>query len=180
VDNSEEIGKDYWYSFKFMVGDECSHNSASEIIAQLHSKPDFEGGEDWDNWIDGSFSMAILLKPLTDRLYFSATYMDIIELDTGITLEKGKWNDMVLHVKHSVGDDGYIEGWVNGKSIFYFNGTDYKISGQTAYNSQGNYFKIGSYRYNYTSWTNPVELASGESCIYYDDVKIGTKVEEVK
>lgn len=178
VDNYEKLGNDYWYSWKFMIDPDKRHNSASEIIGQWHSKPDFEEGETWDDWVDGSFALALGLEPFTGELEFSATYMDVIDLKTGIFPERGKWHEIVWHIKHSVEDDGYVEAWVNGQPLLPFNGEDYRMYGKTAYNNSGNYLKIGSYRYNYTSWTSPVDIAVGESCIYYDDVRVGSGIYE--
>ena len=180
VDNYETLGKDYWYSWKFMIDSDKRHNSASEIIGQWHSKPDFQAGETWNDWVDGSFALAIGLEPFTGEIEFSATYMDIIDLKTGIFPERGKWHDIVWHIKHSTEEDGYVEVWIDGKPLLPFNGSDYKMYGKTAYNESGSYLKIGSYRYNYTSWTSPIDLAVGESCIYYDDVVVGSGIYEKK
>lgn len=176
VDLNEEIGEDYWYLWKFMVDPKSSHNSASEIIGQWHTKPDFAAGEDWDNWKDGSFAIALELDSQTGELLFSGTHMRVVGLKTGIFIKKGKWQTILWHIKHSTGGDGYVEAWVDGKSLLPYNGSDHKIYGKTAYNSSGSYLKLGSYRFNYTSWEKRDTLASGESIIYYDNVAAGRYV----
>jgi len=167
VNNGEKLDQEYWYSWKFMIDPSTNHNSATEILGQWHTQPDASKGETWSNWTDGSFALALEIRP-DGQLDFASTPMGITMMKSGIYPEKGKWHTITWHIKHSTSNQGFVEAWVDGKSLI----PQGKIYGKTSYNNAGSYLKIGSYRYNYTSWSNPGTYASGTSTVYYDDVKI--------
>ena len=78
-------------------------------------------------------------------------------------MPKGVWHDFVYHIKWSYKDDGFVEGWLNGKKII-----DYR--GPVGYNDdQGIYFKIGVYR-------NESEKTY---VIYHDEYRRGNSFAEV-
>lgn len=80
--------------------------------------------------------------------------------DTNATYPLGVWNDMVVGVKYTRADDGWLRVWHNGTQL-----VDYR--GPTAHADEGNdafYFKWGLYRDNWpTPWT-----------AYFDTFSVGS------
>lgn len=85
-------------------------------------------------------------------------------------IEKGQWFDWILHIRWSQGQDGFIEGWLNGKPVTPFNGVDYKAYGPNMYTPLPVAFKIGLYRGHKIQTANSV---------YFDEIRIGASRDEI-
>ncbi|MDQ4140691.1 MAG: polysaccharide lyase, partial [Bacteroidota bacterium] len=76
-------------------------------------------------------------------------------------LEKGKWLDMVYHIKFSHKSDGILEVWKNGVKVI-------KYKGPNSYNDKSlPYFKAGIYKRKWYNITKRV--------VYVDEVRVGNK-----
>jgi len=170
IDNHEKLETEYWYSWKFFIDPATDHTSASEIIGQWHTEPNWEEGETWKT-DDLGAAMALQIRS-GGELAFSSNIMGISPIMSGIFPEKGVWHRVTWHIKHSVTKNGYVEAWIDGKPLL----PEGRIYGKTASNELGNFFKLGSYRYNYTSWIDKSRYATGKSILYFDDVAVGTSI----
>ena len=76
----------------------------------------------------------------------------------------GKWNDILINVKWTHKDNGYLKLWVNNELSF-----DYKGPTKRKYDV---FFKFGIYR-AYVWKKNPPQI------VYFDEVRVGKKKEDV-
>jgi hypothetical protein len=54
-------------------------------------------------------------------------------------VDEGRWHDVALDVRGSLGDDGRVVWWVDGEQVA-------AIEGRTMINAASHYFKVGLYR----------------------------------
>jgi hypothetical protein len=80
-------------------------------------------------------------------------------------IRRGAWTDLVFHIKWSLGSDGFVEAWLDGRPF-----TKGKQYGRTLYNPVANYLRLGLYRAKGVPTTNSV---------YYDEVRIGDSYQAV-
>lgn len=165
-DRRGNLSKVESYSWRFMVDPGHSNSSKWEVIGQWHCMPDSAKGENWSNWKykDACPPVALFIK--NDKVYVvlnNAAYGKVVE-SREYKIEKGKWVDFKFNIRWSTGNDGYIEGWIDGQPIvFDYYGSFERMSYPTMLNDVGNIFKIGTYRERTTG---------GVSKVYYDDVRI--------
>ena len=76
-------------------------------------------------------------------------------------IARGRWIDLVVQVRWSAGDDGFVAAWIHGEPF-----TDGRRHGPTLYNPAGNYLRIGYYRGKGGTTTNRV---------YYDELWMGER-----
>lgn len=92
---------------------------------------------------------------------------------SNVNIEKGKWNEVVLHIKWSSDPKiGFLEIWINGEKVvndgiskFYAANLYTDINGF----SHPNFLKLGQYRLGQTTTQS----------IYLDEFRIGKSYEEV-
>jgi hypothetical protein len=70
-----------------------------------------------------------------------------------------RWVELLFHLRWSLGDDGFVEAWFDGKPW-----TAGKVYGNTLYRANGNYLRLGLYRGRGYHTTNR---------LFLDDVRIG-------
>ncbi len=85
-------------------------------------------------------------------------------------IELDEWNDVILEVKWSFSNSGYIASWLNNEPFTPFNGLHNKIYGANMHNKSPVYFKFGQYRYFDDSNTHQV---------FFDEFRVGDSFEEV-
>jgi len=135
-----------------------------QIFGQWHDQPDVLNGESWDNFPANSPPVA--LQYTNYQLGVSVLYQkDGQKIVPLVDYVPGKWIDFTFHIKWSLSDDGFVEGWTNGGKWFD------KIYAPTMVNRMGNYLKIGIYRGPKADKTNTV---------YYDEIRIGSSYSEVQ
>jgi len=85
-------------------------------------------------------------------------------------VEKGRWFDLVFHVKWSSGEDGLLEAWKDGEKIVALRGRT--CNGEEAENFKGSdiFVKFGGYR------GRDVDTVQ---TVYLDEYRIGTSYEAV-
>ena len=79
-------------------------------------------------------------------------------------IQKGKWVDLMFHIRFSQGNDGFLEAWKDGVALTSDRGAT-RITGPNMYNAEPNYLRLGLYRGKGQTQTNT---------FYYDEVRIGT------
>lgn len=165
-----------FYGFSFMI-DTAYKEDSYNVICQWQDLPDYQMGESWNPmprlhgsspplhivYLDNHIQVKMNTNPRSNHFNFGVG--DIQEI------QKGVWNDVVMHVYWSDKDDGFVECWLNGNLITPYNGTDYKFYKRNLFNRAGNYFKFGQYR----GAVKPLYT----NAVYFDAVKIGTSYAEV-
>jgi hypothetical protein len=161
------MGQEYWYGFSIYIPADWENDGLRDELAQFHAPPD--PGEIWRNpplgfdTKDGNWEIwnrwdrrAIQ----TDNAYESGHRL----LWKG-ALQKGQWNDWVVHVKWSYQSDGFLEIWLNDQKVVDDNGPN-------CYNDQSQrYFKWGVYK---RAWSNEgPPFATDKRVIYNDELRIG-------
>lgn len=135
-----------------------------QIFGQWHDQPDYLKGESW-KWFPGN-SPPLALHYTNYRLGMSVLYQEndpaVVPL---MEYVPGNWVDFTFHIRWSLYQDGFIEGWTNGSQWFE------RIYAPTLFNRMGNYLKIGLYRSPEARRTNTV---------YYDEIRVGTSFAEVQ
>ena len=87
-------------------------------------------------------------------------------------MNRGEWNDFVLHVKWSPNSDGIIQTWVNGKLELDSNGPNYHNEHPA---NVYPYFKMGLYQSSYgkSDWSKDIIWNTLERTLYHDELRIG-------
>jgi len=80
-------------------------------------------------------------------------------------IQRGKWVDLIFHIKWSTGKDGFVEAWLDGKPF-----TSGKMYGPTLYSPITTYLRLGLYR------PKGVEATTS---VYYDEVRLGDSYQAV-
>src|SRR5690606_11179284 len=99
------IGKDTWYAFDLYVPTDYTDEDNKELINQWHQ----DGPSAGLNIINGRFLW---------RFFINGHKQDY---DLG-AIQKGQWNNFVIHMVHSYGSDGITELWLNGKKLLDLKG----------------------------------------------------------
>lgn len=151
------------YSWSFKIDAEYGEEPYWQTICQFHNKPDFAKGEDWNHY-------PVYFPPLSILYADGVGKVKLYTLDQtpyllgSFPVTKGEWFEVFIQAKWSLGDDGYIEIYVDDEPVTPFNGTDYKFYSSNVYNAFGNYLKLGLYRDSRSIEVNAV---------YVDNVVIG-------
>ncbi|HTI33121.1 MAG TPA: heparin lyase I family protein [Miltoncostaea sp.] len=135
---NEREGDERWYSWSTMFAPDFPRYSAWQVVSQWHAQA------------DGSPPIGFFVQ--NDQLVLEfhryaapGQPIDIVDAWRG-PLDRGRWQDIRLHVKWSGSDAvGFVELWINGvQQTFDDGGTRRRI--RTMYPGVGNYFKQGLYR----------------------------------
>jgi hypothetical protein len=154
-----------------------------QVLGQWHDKPDECLGQDWDDYPSGPPPVAIYYNYITqddpsyiqyylnnpdvtsthgfDKSWNEVSTLKLVVMNKNIAfhnIPKGEWLRLRFHIKWSRSDDGFIQGWINGKEF-----TNGKYYGSNMMNKASHYFKFGLYRMSGLPSTNEV---------YYDDINI--------
>jgi polysaccharide lyase-like protein len=164
-----------WYGFSIHLPD-CWQDDpdSSENLAQWHQ------ADSPDPRFQGSPPLALMTR--AGRWYVSmrkTSWNDQVSRDTdSIAIspykqDLGKWTDWVVHVRWSADPQaGVLQVWKNGKQYPLMDAAGQDRShGQNKFDDgQGNYMKIGIYKWD---WKNRPERSKiGSRVIYYDDLRI--------
>lgn len=91
---------------------------------------------------------------------------------------RGRWTDILVHVKWTRGENGFFRVYANGDDT-----PSYYYAGVTSpkRNVQGIFFKFGIYRSNTHYWflRDKPDAKVPTQIVYYDDVRRGSACEEV-
>ena len=132
------LGRDVWYGFSFLIPpgfpvvddrlvlSSCKQKDVGKpLVAQRYRKGRHELTV-WEPGPDGGSNRHYPLPPL----------------------RPGRWNDLILHVRYSAGDDGLVEAWVGGVRAVTHAGPTARGDAEDRF-----YHKIGLYR---DRWKDPM------------------------
>ncbi len=157
--------KEAYYSWSLRLGDDYPDEDRWQLFAQWHDQPDEENGYNWQT--KPPTFPPISLRCKNRQLYVQINRPQTNEWYLGprVPIPVGQWVTVLFHIKWSMGEDGFVEAWVNDQPLTPFNGTDHRVHVPTLYNSTGNYLKLGNYRHN---------AINGPSTVEIDDIAIGS------
>jgi hypothetical protein len=146
-----------WYSFaEYFPSAQWKADDADEVLAQWHQ--------------GGNYSPSISLRGKNDHLwlYVKPTPSTTEKIDLGV-IPKDKWNQFVFHIKHSSGNDGILELYINGTKVY--NRTGVTMYDLVKYGAKEPKFKFGIYKSNWNSSTTKTNIR----VVYVDNVRIGNE-----
>jgi hypothetical protein len=159
-------GTELWYAWSILIPEDYKYVSAKpnyQIMGQWHDQP--KPGEKPTGY---SPPISVHYESSGDAQRFRIEYGlrqrggPLQEFDAPI--QKGKWVDLMFHIRFSTGSDGFVEAWRDGESFKSSSGAT-RLTGTNMYNSQPNYLRLGLYRGRGQTQTNT---------FYYDEIRIGT------
>ncbi len=97
---------------------------------------------------------------------------DILRVNELAPMQKGQWNDFVMHIKWSPNGDGILKVWVNGTLELNSVGPNYYNEHPT---DTYPYFKMGLYQSSYgkSTWSEEIQWGTLERTLYHDELRIG-------
>lgn len=141
--NEQSPGDEFIYAYKFLLDRNYNESDLWQGIMQFHDQPDFSNGETWESYgkINTKLYPPIMMNYSNGQVHIVKNDKDIQgEPLVSAPIVKDAWNTVVIHIKNGY-EDGFFNLFLNGENI-----TKGVISGQTIYNDEGNYIKIGLYR----------------------------------
>ena len=142
------IGKDTWYAFDLLVPNDYKDEDDGESFNQFYQ--------------DGGPSGLLFIRngKFTWRFFIDGQKKDY---DLG-KIEKGTWNNFVIHMVHSYGTDGLTELWLNDQMLM-------NVKGRNMNNKPLPKWKMGIYK---SKWGSQKTTVS-KRVLYFDNVKVGDK-----
>ncbi len=141
------IGKDTWYAFDLYVPTDYADEDNKELITQWHQ----DGPTAGLNIKSGRFFWRFFIDG------------DMWDYDLG-AIQKGQWNNVVIHMVHSRGSDGVTELWFNGKKLL-------DLTGKNINDDHLPKWKLGIYK---STWHKEKTTVS-KRVLYFDNIKVGNK-----
>lgn len=159
--------KEYWIGFSFNVVTWDEPHPTWSSLFQLHAVP---GNENWDcvasrNPVSISLDDGKLgLNVITEKKTVAASGGALAKSVWTTPLEMNEWQDFVVHLIPSLSDDGLIEVFHDGVSIYEQHGPSVDELDSCGVPSDPRvYLKIGIYKDKTNTETQD---------LYYDDVRI--------
>lgn len=166
--NREPLGSEGWYAWSVLIPEDYADVARAEqfqILGQWHDQP--PEGKAWKDYDSHTPMIAVKYTATEGKPRLEIMY-GLDDKNKGIVgradITKGKWVDLVFHVKWSMQGDGFVEAWKDGQPITRGEGGGVRVSGPNMYNSAPPYLKLGLYRKDGIETVNSV---------YYDEVRIG-------
>ena len=141
------IEKDTWYGFDVYVPTDYTDEDDKELITQWHQ----DGPTAGLNIKNGRFFWRFFIDG------------DMWDYDLG-AIQKGQWNNFVIHMLHSRGSDGITELWLNDKKLL-------DLKGRNIIDDHLPKWKLGIYK---SSWHDEKTTVS-KRVLYFDNIKVGNK-----
>mgnify|MGYP001189546978 CR=1 FL=1 len=158
--------KDYWYSTSiYLPEDYQSVAPVRTTFAQLYEKgwkPIFMVTDRSGEWLE------------IGRMW-SGEY---VEMKKGIKINdmKGKWTDILINVRYSRKEDGFMKVWINDKLIL----ESLNIKTFTPYTNKGAKLEWGIYQTGVSDWKRKHgEKPYPAMVVYFDEVNQGNSREKV-
>lgn len=170
------IGREFWYAWSFLVPRDyadTTDTSLFQIMGQFHDQPDRARGEGWENFPAHPPMVAIYYgcPDGTPSIALSYGLEGSLQQMSLTPIEKGRWIDLMFHIRWSRGADGFVEVWKDGKPFTPLTGGDPRVFGPNMYNEAPAFLKFGLYREAGFTTTNSV---------YFDEVRVGKTRDEVE
>ena len=158
--------KDYWYSTSiYLPEDYQSVAPVRTTFAQLYEKgwkPIFMVTDRSGEWLE------------IGRMW-SGEY---VEMKKGIKINdmKGKWTDILINVRYSRKEDGFMKVWINNKLIL----ESLNIKTFTPYTNKGAKIEWGIYQTGVSYWKREHgDKPYPSMVVYFDEVNQGSSKEKV-
>jgi len=160
-------GSEIWYAWSVLIPNDYQYLSTNaknyQIMGQWHDQPD--PGRKPTGY---SPPISVHYESTGGSAGFRIKYGRIQAGDViksyYTPIQKGKWVDLIFHIRFSQGSDGFLEAWKDGVQLSSESGVT-RITGPNMYNSEPNYLRLGLYRGKAQTQTNT---------FYYDEIKIAT------
>lgn len=172
---NDPAGSEGWYAWSFLVPNdyaEAPREDMFQILGQWHDQP--PAGQTWRDYTTHPPVLAVKYGMRGSRRGIEISYGLVGGTKGAIgraLIQKGKWVDLVFHVRWSQGDDGFVEVFKDGEPLTPPSKDGFKVFGANMYNATPNYLKLGIYRQDGFQTTNSV---------YYDELSIGPRREDVE
>jgi len=165
--NEGREGTEYWYAWSVLIPDGYQYVARSkrswQIMGQWHDQPDpGQRPTGYSPPISVHYRSSGAAQSLSVHYGLIQRGGPIQVMDAPI--EKGKWVDLMFHIRFSRGSDGFLEAWKDGVMLASANGAT-RITGTNMFNDQPNYLRLGLYRGEGQTQTNS---------LYYDEIKVAT------
>lgn len=166
--NREALGSEGWYAWSVLIPEDYADVARAElfqILGQWHDQP--PEGKAWKDYDSHTPMLAVKYTAEGGKPRLEIMYGLDGKNKGGVgsaDIEKGKWVDLVFHVKWSMQADGFVEAWKDGQPITRGAGGAVRVTGPNMYNSMPPYLKLGLYRKDGIETVNSV---------YFDEVRIG-------
>lgn len=164
-----------WYGWSFLVPDdyaEAPREDMFQILGQWHDQP--PAGKKWKDYASHPPVLAVRYGTRDGRRGIEITY-GLAGGNKGVIartpIEKGKWIDLVFHVRWSQKSDGFVEVFKDGAPLTPGGKDGHKVFGANMYNASPNYLKLGLYRQDGFETTNSV---------LYDELRLGPSRTDVE
>ena len=162
----QKRNKDYWYSLSlYLPEDYISAAPVRSTFVQIYEK----------GW------KPILM--ITDR---TSEWLEVgrmwsgeyVEMKQGIKIEdmKGKWTDILINVRYSRKEDGFMKVWINDKLIL----ESLNIKNFTPYTNKGAKLEWGIYQTGVSYWKRKHgDKPYPNMVVYFDEINLGSTKEKV-
>ncbi|MDN3671168.1 polysaccharide lyase [Echinicola jeungdonensis] len=151
----EQDHNERWYSFSlYLPADDFKIDSNNDIISQWHQG-------------SGSGSPTTTLRVEDDRFFLKSGPKKAERVDYDIAeVQKDTWNNFVIHIVHSSGEDGLVELWFNGEKVLNIKGGNMdKDFGLPRW-------KIGIYK---DDWNYDETTDTDHRVMFFDNVLMGNE-----
>jgi hypothetical protein len=141
-------GSEMWYAWSILIPADYQYVSTTpdnyQIMGQWHDQP-MPGttATGFSPPISVHYRSTGFSQTLAFRYGLLQTGGVIKTFETPI--QKGRWIDLVLHIRFSQGSGGFLEVWKDGVMLASETGQS-RITGPNMYNSQPDYLRLGLYR----------------------------------
>lgn len=169
------VGRELWYAWSFLVPADYADTADPtlfQIMGQWHDLPDPRKGESFDGYPAHPPMVAVYYGVRVGTPGFAIAYgLEGRQRELARTfIEKGRWIDLLFHIRWSRGADGFAEAWMDGRPLTSPERAEARLSGPNMYNDVPAFLKLGLYREAGFTTTNRV---------YFDELRIGPTRESV-
>jgi hypothetical protein len=159
-------GSELWYAWSVLIPEDYKYVDTSaqnyQIMGQWHDQPE-PGRKPTGNSPPISVHYHSSGPSQGFRIQYGLRKRGPIQ-EIEAPIQKGKWVDLMFHIRFSQGSDGFLEAWKDGVSVASASGAT-RITGPNMFNAQPDYLRLGLYRGRSQTQTNT---------FYYDEIRIGT------
>ncbi|MDA8764521.1 polysaccharide lyase [Candidatus Pelagibacter bacterium] len=162
----QKINKEYWYSASiYLPNNYVSAAPVKTVFTQIYErgwKPILMITDRENKWLE------------VGRMW-SGEY---VEMKKGIKINdmKGKWTDILINVRYSRKEDGFMKVWINNKLIL----ESLNIKTFTPYTNKGAGLDWGIYQTGVSYWKNKNgDKPYPSMVVYFDEVNQGNSKEKV-